>query len=316
MIGDGMGTIYNTAYRNYKQLDRTILDDLYRGRYSTDSLNHTITDSAAGATAFSIGQKTFNGNIGVDVAGNPYGTLLEALKRKGMGTALVATKSVTDATPASFAAHALNRNFQQLIARQMATGNVDFGNGSYSNCTTIDILFGGGRRYFEPWGFNESTFGEYGWNGMVTDNESLHTLCDSDRPAIGLFADDEIPYYLDITNDDGEGTYSAHPSLVDMARVAVEMLNVSYDDKGFFAMIEGSRIDSCGHLNDIACVMAEMEQFYDAVQWVTDWAAADNDTLVVVLADHQTGGLAIGRQEFGCWTFHYFGVLMFRYFVH
>ena len=306
-----MGTIYNTAYRHYKQLDRTILDDLYKGRYSTDSLNHTITDSAAGATAFSIGKKTFNGNIGVDIAGNPYGTLLEALKRKGKGTALVATKSVTDATPASFAAHTLNRNFQTLIARQLVMGmdtmetqNVDepdsefISNFKPTNCSTTDILFGGGRQFFTSWGFNESTFAEYGWNGMVSDNDSLHAVCDSDLPIIGLFAENEIPYYLDIQNEEGnEEENGGHPTLLDMARVAVEMLNESYYEEGLFAMIEGSRIDSCGHLNDIACIMGEMDQFYETVGWVTEWAERDNDTLVVVLADHQTGGLAIGRQE-------------------
>ena len=219
------------------------------------------------------------------------GTILEALKRKGKGTGLIATKSVTDATPASFASHTLNRNFQNLIAKQLATLHQDY---EWTNCTITDILMGGGKMFFDSWGFNESSYDEYGWNKYLNDNTTLYTLCEQDLPVIGLFADNEIPYYLDVLNTEND-----YPSLLDMSRISIDLLNKSYFDDGFFIMIEGSRIDSCGHSNDVACILNEMEQFYDAVQYVIDWANKDEDTLVVVLADHQTGGLTIGREEFG-----------------
>lgn len=290
MIGDGMGTVYNTAYRHYKGQDRTILDKIFKGRYSTDPLNNTITDSAAGAAAFSIGKKTFNGNIATDIAGNPFGTILEALKRKGKGTGLVVTKSVTDATPASFASHTLNRNFHDLIAKQLATLHQDYG---WTNCTVVDILMGGGKMHFDSWGFNATSYKDYGWNKYLNDNSSLYTLCPEDIPIIGLFADNEMPYYLDLIHSN----INDQPSLLDMSRISIDLLNKTYNEEGFFMMIEGSSIDMCGHLNDIACMLWEMEQFMDTVDYVLNWANEDNDTLVVILADHKTGGLSIGRTD-------------------
>eukprot|EP01083_Nonionella_stella_P120919 362860_1 len=82
-----------------------------------------------------------------------------------------------------------------------------------------------------------------------------------------------------------------------MSKISIHLLNQSYNEQGFFMMIEGSSIDVCGHMNDVACMMNEMEQFYDTVEYVTNWANIDGETLVVVLADHQTGGFTIGRQD-------------------
>eukprot|EP00484_Ammonia_sp_Unknown_P011341 CAMPEP_0197078546 /NCGR_PEP_ID=MMETSP1384-20130603/213175_1 /TAXON_ID=29189 /ORGANISM="Ammonia sp." /LENGTH=642 /DNA_ID=CAMNT_0042517413 /DNA_START=18 /DNA_END=1943 /DNA_ORIENTATION=- len=290
MIGDGMGTAFNTAYRLHHNQQRTILDNLYKGRYSTNPLNNSITDSAAGATAFSTGRKTFNGNIATDIGGNPLGTLLEALKRKGKGTGLIATKSVTDATPASFAAHALNRNFQHMIAKQLAALHLQY---EWTNCSVIDILMGGGKMFFDSWGFDSASYAQYGWNSYLTDNDTLYTLCKEDMPIIGLFADNEMPFYLDLLHTQNNRV----PSLLDMSRVSLKLLNESYYEQGFFAMIEGSKIDVCAHVNDVACIMNEMTQFYDTVEYVTQWAQQDGDTLVVILADHETGGLSIGRQD-------------------
>ena len=304
MIGDGMGTIYNTAYRHYKGLQRTSLDNIFKGRYSTDPLNNTITDSAAGATAFSIGKKTFNGNIGTDIAGNPFGTILEALKRKGKGTGMIVTKSITDATPASFAAHTLNRNFQDLIAKQLTTLHHNY---EWTNCSVIDILMGGGKMFFDSWGFNQTSYKDYGWNKYLNDNTSLYRLSTEDIPIIGLFADNEIPYYLDLLNSDND-----QPSLLDMSQISINLLNKTYNKQGFFMMIEGSRIDSCGHSNDIACILWEMEQFIDTVDYILNWAKQDGDTLVVILADHQTGGLSIGRTELK-YLFIYFIYFIYLY---
>ena len=199
-------------------------------------------------------------------------TLLETLKRQGLGTAVIATKSITDATPASFVAQPLSRSFQTLIAEQLVS------------CAAVDILLVGGRRYFE----------DIAADGYlrINDSAALLSLCAQVLPVLGLFAQKELPYYLDRADEDEQ-----YPTLLEMSRVSLNVLNRSYFEMGFFAMIEGSQMDSCGHNNDIACVLAEMQQFYETVEYVTQWAERDGDTLVVVLADHQTGGLAIGRQH-------------------
>ena len=190
---------------------------------------------------------------------------------------------------ASFASHTLDRGFENLIAKQLVTLHKDYGWGD--NCSVVDIMLGGGQRHFDSFGFNETTAADYGYT-YFTDNTTLYTLCEDDLPAIGLFTMDDMAFYLDLINTDND-----LPSLLDMTRMSVELLNKSYYEEGFFLMVEGSRIDICGHANDIACIMHEMNQFMDAVQYVMDWAEADNDTLVVVLADHETGGMTIGRQE-------------------
>lgn len=136
------GQSYNAAYRKYKNITRTSLDNVFKGRYSNNPTNlHGVTDSAAGATCFASRVVTHNGFIGVDSSGiifgdfhlftfrssllymfcegNPKGSILAAAKRQGKGTGIVVTKSVTDATPAAFSAHSLYRNWHQMIAKQV-----------------------------------------------------------------------------------------------------------------------------------------------------------------------------------------------------
>eukprot|EP01084_Bolivina_argentea_P136328 240095_1 len=158
VISDGMGQSYNAAYRLYKQLDETIIDKHFKGRYSTTPTNNFgITDSAAGAVVFASGVQTHNSFLGLDGNANPKGSILAAAKRQGKGTGIVATKSVTDATPAAFSAHSMVRTWQEMISKQQTTRQI---NGE----PMLDLLFGGGRRYFERWGFfqNISMHDKYG----------------------------------------------------------------------------------------------------------------------------------------------------------
>ena len=141
VISDGMGQTYNAAYRQYKNMNETLIDEYFKGRYSTAPTNKNgITDSAAGGTVFAIGEQTHNSHIGLDAFGNPRGSILAAAKRQGKGTGLVLTKSVTDATPAAFSAYSLDRNWEEMISKQQATRTI---NGK----PMLDILLGGGRRY-------------------------------------------------------------------------------------------------------------------------------------------------------------------------
>ena len=187
IISDGMGEIYNSAYRKYKNLTRTTIDNHFKGRYSTDPTNiNGITDSAAGATVFACGVKTHNSFVCLDGYGNPKGSILAAAKRQGKGTGLVVTKSVTDATPAAFSAHSLYRSWHEMISKQQTMRQMN-------GAPMLDILFGGGRRYFERWDFfhNQTMHEEYGWN-KVTDNTTefladLDNIDISQMPYMALF---------------------------------------------------------------------------------------------------------------------------------
>ena len=94
-------------------------------------------------------------------------------------------------------------------------------------------------------------------------------------------------------NDSNEGVQE-YPGLIDMAQKAINLLSTKYDDKGFFLMVEASRVDQCGHDNDIVCLLWEMDEFMMTTEWILEWAANDTETLVVMLSDHETGGMAIG----------------------
>ncbi|KAJ2551974.1 vacuolar alkaline phosphatase, partial [Coemansia sp. RSA 1836] len=152
MISDGFGLASETLARNYVQATRkyplewaSVLDDLLVGTTRTRSSDSLITDSAAGATAFSCAQTTYNGAIGISHDGKPCGTVLEAAKQAGYLTGLVSTARITHATPGSFAAHVLHRDMEELIAEHMISYN-----SSLTPAPTVDLMFGGGRCFFAP----------------------------------------------------------------------------------------------------------------------------------------------------------------------
>eukprot|EP01084_Bolivina_argentea_P142322 250048_1 len=296
VISDGMGQTYNAAYRKYKNLTRTPMDKYLKGRYSTDpTQSDSITDSASGATVFACGIKTHNGFIGVDRYGNPMGSILAAAKRQGKGTGIIATKSVTDATPAAFSAHSLDRNFHILISKQQTMRQIN-------DVPMLDVIMGGGRKYFEQWGFFDNTTMHklHGWNTITKNSDEF--LADLDNvdieqlPYMGLFAYDKYPFYLDRINGYIRVNDSApYPTLLQMTKKAINLLYTKYKNQGFFLMVEASQVDLCGHDNDIVCLLSEMEEFVETTQYIIDFAENNKETLVVMLADHETGGMTIGR---------------------
>ena len=183
------------------------------------------------------------------------------------------------------------------------------------NNTIIDIMLGGGKRHFIPqnetdsnrvddWNFVEN-YEKYGWNTFVDSNNSLWNVnlnnsdIDDILPLVGLFSTSHIPYYLDRINMNNNLKLKYdYPGLLDMSKRAIELLNEKYgkngNNNGFFLMIEGSRIDMCGHSNDIPCMLNEFDEFDDVLKYVYNWAEEDGNTLVVTVADHETGGLALG----------------------
>ena len=234
---------------------------------STQSADNTITDSAASATAMSTGQKVNNGVISRAIPGDSSDlqTIIEAYKAEGKAVGIVTTTFVTHATPAAFTAHADNRSDYEKIGEDLFTA------------TKPDIIFGGGG---SAYGINTSTAVEQGYS-LAEDAAGLDSV--TTLPAAGLFGDDHIPYEYD-----GLGSL---PHLSEMALKAVELL--SEDPDGFLLMIEGGRIDHACHSNDIVRAVYETVEFSKTVQAVVDEVSGRDDILLIVTADHETGGLSV-----------------------
>ena len=243
------------------------------GALRTAPADEPLTDSAAGATALACGVSTVNGAISVDPSGKKLTTCLEDARAKGRRTGLVTTTTVTHATPACFAAHVGNRGEEGEIAQQY----VHQGLGA-------DVTFGGGRKFFPESLLAEA--GEKGWK-LVQTREELAALPAGTQKALGLFSKSHVPYAID---RDQPGEAQA-PSLADMTRKALEIL--SQDDKGFFLMVEGGRIDHACHGNDAPAALGELREFDDTIALCEEFRAKHPDTLVIVTADHETGGLTV-----------------------
>ncbi len=268
MIGDGMGLSQISAALVCKEGDLNLARFKKIGFIKTNSSDNFITDSAAGATAFSIGEKTYNGAIGLDSLKNPKPTLIELAENKGLRTGMVVTCAMTHATPASFAAHAENRKLEYEIAEDFT--NVD-----------LEVMMGGGQRYF--------TNRKDGKNLLDTLRKKGYEVLDStinleNIASSKFYAFSNYGHNLSMT--DGRGNYSEKASLK-----AVEVLNESHS--GFFLIVEGSQIDWGGHDNNSDYIISEMLDFDATIGKVLDWAQKDGNTLVVVTADHETGGYAL-----------------------
>ncbi|KAI5951117.1 PHO8 [Candida jiufengensis] len=303
MVTDGMGPASMSAARSFRQFrdelpmnDVLTLDQYLIGTSRTRSSSSLVTDSAAGATAFSCALKSYNGAIGVDSNKNPCGTILEALKLRGYFTGLVVTTRITDATPAAFSSHADYR-FQEDLIAQHQIGEYPFGR-------AVDLILGGGRCHFYPSTIpggcrvdNRNLIKETkrkGWSyvGNRQEFDALNGGKNVTFPLLGLLADTDIPY--DIDRDSKE-----YPSLAEQVKVALTALSEATkdSDQGFFLLIEGSRIDHAGHHNDPAAQVREVLAYDKAFQEVIKFIdSTDVETVAISTSDHETGGLVTARQ--------------------
>lgn len=273
MIGDGMGTSHVTAARicaSGLNMERLPVGGLQM-TFSSDTI---VTDSAASATAMATGFKTYNGAISVDPDGQSLKTVLEYAEETGMSTGLVVTCSITHATPAAFVSHIDDRGKYDEIAMQIAGGGVD-------------VLFGGGIGYFLPGDMEE---------GLREDNMDLiaqldqrMTIARSPGDFRKLAGNTPAAFFLSKGHPGDVGERGV--SLAEMTQKAIEIL--SENGKGFFLMIEGSQIDWAAHDNDAEGIISEMLDFDIAVGAALDFAEIDGETLVIVTADHETGGFAV-----------------------
>ncbi|MDR1973872.1 MAG: alkaline phosphatase [Bacteroidales bacterium] len=267
LIGDGMGlgSIYsliavrdNTAFEQFKHI----------GFSKTQSADNFITDSGAGGSALSTGKRIKNKQIAIDpVTKEPLETLVELSNKNGLKTGVVSACAITHATPASFLSHSDSRYKQEEIALNMLP-------------TNPTLFIGGGRDYFEKRedGLNLSdSLRTRGFQVVYTMDELLNVKTEK---VAGLLYDDNPKSMLN-----GRGDF-----LPVSSEKALELLSQN-NDKGFFLMIEGSQIDFESHDNNYLGMIAEMDDFNATLNKVLDFARKDGNTLVVVTADHETGGL-------------------------
>ena len=303
MVGDGMGIAHVKAYRMYADdpsthiIEPLPIDSLMVGSVSTDSIRmkcekpdgpctrdpYGVTDSASSATSYATGRDTVIGRLSMSTSGETIPTILEEANKRGKSTGLVATSQITHATPAAFGAHVEKRSQENDIADQYFDRQID-------GKPVIDVMLGGGLKFMQREDRDlVSEFRNAGYEVAVDKSELL--AMEGDK-LLGLFSPKGLPRAWDRSDK--------VPDLADMSRVALNTL--SRNPQGFFLMVEGSQIDWAAHGSSIAGVVSEMEDFIAAVRVVLNFARKNDDTLVVITADHETGGLALARDGIYAWN--------------
>lgn len=266
MIGDGMGLeqistawVLNGGHLN---LDNMV----YTGFSRTYAVDKLITDSCQGGTGLSTGTKTKYGYIAVDPEGNDIQSSLKLAQEKGKKTGVTVTCRVNDATPADFCCHSTDRDLQEEIAAQFVDSGLDF-------------LCGGGIRYWQNRTDGRDLVEEMKAKGYTFAATQEELLSSEGEKILSLQAPIELPAALD------RGDY-----LPQAAMKAIETLD---NKKGFFLMIEGSCIDDWCHQNKVGYMAEELLDFDRTLGKVLEWAEKDGETLVIVTADHSTGGITL-----------------------
>ena len=265
MIGDGMG-LSQVSTGMYANGNKTVLEDFeYVGLSKTHSLNYLVTDSAASATAMASGVKTLNQAVGVDEDCKKTKSILEICKEKDFNVGLVVTSEIVHATPACFYANNKSRYDYEDIALQLSEHSVD-------------LFVGGGEDYFSKRKDKRNLLEEMSGYTFVS---SLDEFNKTTSKKIGFFTYPGEPPPKNLGRE---------PSLESLTEIS---LNKISKDKSFFIMVEGSQIDWGGHDNSLNYVLSEFKEFDLAIAKALEFAKADGNTLVIVTADHETGGLSL-----------------------
>lgn len=276
LIGDGMGLAQITGGM-YLNKNNTALEKFpVVGLHKSHSSDNLITDSASGATAFSIGVKTFNGAIGIAADGKTKETILEEAEKRGLATGMLVTSSIVHATPAAFIAHVPDRRQYEDIAL-------------YFLKTPIDIFIGGGMSYFTRRDDGRNLYRELQDKGYIIADylgQPIGQVAISTDLNFGYFTADKEPLPV----------LSGRDYLVPATHKFLDYLS-HRGDKGFFAMIEGSQIDWGGHANDAKYVLSEFKEFNIVIDICFEFAKRNGNTLVIVTADHETGGFTINPES-------------------
>lgn len=269
MIGDGMGVSQVTSAFYFGNADPNFQKFKTVGLSETSAIGDRVTDSAAGATALSTGQKTYKRAIGVSKDSVSIPTILEQLQKNNYQTGLISLTSLTHATPASYYAHVKDRDLHEDIASEFIKSNVDF-------------AAGGGLKFFNKRKDRKNLLNE-----LTKKNYRIDTTALS-KPVAGkknlyLMAQDEM-----LNKVQGRGDF-----LPEATQTALDYF--SKKDKPFFLMVEGSFIDWGGHAKDGEMMVKEVLDFDKTIGVVIDFIKKNPNTLLVVTADHETGGASIGK---------------------
>jgi alkaline phosphatase len=268
LIGDGMGLSQVSSAFFYKDSAPNFKRFKHIGLIRTSSSKQKVTDSAAGATAFSTGVKTYNGAISVNDDTLSIPTIVEVLHDQNWATGVISTSSITHATPAAFYAHVASRNMHEAIANDLANSNIDF-------------FAGGGQKYFTEREDGNDLLAIMESQGFKIDT-SLNKPAKGER--LGYFlAENALPTMLD-----GRGEFLTQASLK-----AITFLESSSEN--YFLMVEGSQIDWGGHDKDADYLISELIDFDNTIGAILDKINPE-ETLVIVTADHETGGFTLSAK--------------------
>lgn len=270
VVGDGTGINQISALEFYKD-GNVFYEEFPVVGLSKVSSTSLITDSAAAGTAMACGEKTFNKAIGVDAQGNNIPNIIEFMEQLGGSSGLIATSSLTHATPACFYAHHSDRNDHEIIASFLPKSGVDF-------------FAGAGLKYFNNREDKVNLIDSLAANGYTIETSGLKAYPDAEKVGF-LLAEKDMPKILE-----GRG-----PFLQEATQMAIEHL--SKNDNGFFLMVEGSQIDWGGHDNDFDYMISELIDLDNTLGAILNYAQEDKNTLVVVTGDHATGGLSLSADN-------------------
>ncbi|MCZ4121049.1 alkaline phosphatase [Streptomyces sp. H39-S7] len=302
--GDGMGAAAREAARlHLAGLDGQLAMDKLTASGQLTTTPHdpksVVTDSAAAATAWATGEKTYNGAISVGVDGNALATLGRQAKAAGKSTGLVTTAQVTDASPAAFFANTVNRSAQDEIARQ------------YLDVSKPDVILGGGEDWWLPKGTagafqdkpaEDPTEGSLGTKGNLINKAQRagYTYVSSAKQLdkakggklLGLFSNEEM------FQQRPEGQGDVYSPVVELATMTTKALTtLDKNKKGFFLFVEEEGTDEFAHANNGARLLQSMQQLEKTVAVARAYVATHPDTLLVVTGDHETGGLAVEEND-------------------
>lgn len=274
MIGDGMGLTQINAARiravgpdGFLHIDRMPVAGFIR----THAADNLITGSASGATAYATGVKTNNGMISVTPTGERLYTVLEGARDRDKSTGLIATSTITHATPACFAAHVESRSNERKIAEHLIENKVN-------------VMLGGGKYFFVP----DPADTQNDYPNLIERRTNMgYTFIESREELMNVDTD----HLLGLFQMGYLSTFDPEPSIAEMTQKAIDIL--SKDTAGFFLMVEGSQIDWGSHSNEPAYAIRQMLLFDQAIEVAMNFALTDQNTLVIITADHETGGMTI-----------------------
>ncbi len=272
MIGDGMGTTHIQAAQRIKGENLCFQDFPQQVFVETRCYDYVTTDSSAAATAMATGTRINKGYVGIDVDGNELSTIVDFAVKQGKRTGILTTETLYGATPMGFAAHASDRNDSKTLIQSAATSS------------NVNLFVGYRMRSADTWLFQESGYTQIPDYTQISESQ--------EEKIIGVY---DIVSDIETATEDDPVTFDV------VVREALEYL--SQDKDGFFMMAEGAHIDKASHNTAFKDMISHMLAFDAAVQAVLDWAKDRDDTIVIVTADHETGGLRIGDEPVATWPY-------------